>query len=62
MGKRFNCFVLFCGEHRTKMLFENQDKSNSEVTAMLAERWRNLDNEGKEYYKKLAKAKKMVSK
>ena len=60
MGKRFNCFVLFCGEHRKKMLLENNDKSNAEVTVMLAQRWRNLDSEGKEYYKRLAKIKKMV--
>ena len=61
MGKRFNCFVLFCGDHRKKMLLENKDRSNSEVTAMLAQRWRNLENKEKEYYKRLAKIKKAVS-
>ena len=60
MGKRFNCFVLFCGEHRKKMLLANNDKSNAEVTAMLAQRWRNLDSEEREYYKRLATFKKMV--
>ena len=60
MGKRFNSFVLFCGEHRKKMLLDNKGKSNAEVTAMLGERWRNMDIEEKEYYKRMAKIKKMV--
>ena len=51
MAKWCNSFTLFCNEQRASVQIQNPHKSNSEVTVILGEIWRNLDGDIKQKYK-----------
>lgn len=49
-----NCFLLFCSKQRKAVTADYPNKSNADITSKLAEMWRHLPQEEKEYYKNLA--------
>ena len=50
MPKPVNSFFLYCKENRSKVKTQFPNLSNSDITSLLAESWRNLDTEEKEWY------------
>ena len=56
-----NSFFLFCKDNRKEVKKENSNLSNSEVTAILGEQWRNAGVSVKEKYQDLAKKNREVN-
>lgn len=50
MAKWCNSFTLFCSEHRKTLLLKHQEKSNSDITKLLSQMWKDLDIQEKKQY------------
>jgi hypothetical protein len=46
-----NAFILFCLEHRSKVQEDHPDKPNVEISRILAEMWKSLDEPSRNPYK-----------
>ena len=53
-----NCFLLFCGVNRKKVVDSNPCMTSAEITAVLGKMWNELPIEKKEHYKILSNKKK----
>ena len=60
MVKWLNGYTLFCNANRSTVKDENEGKSASEITSLLAKQWRELDDEEKQKYRTEAEQKRMV--
>ena len=60
--KPMNSFFTFCQLNRKNIQEKYQQLSNSEISALLGEKWRSLPVEQKIQYKELANKQKRVSK
>ena len=62
MVKWLNGYTLFCNINRANVKDENEGKSASEITSLLAAQWRDLDENIKQKYRVDAQLKREVSK
>ena len=62
MSKPMNSFLIYCQINRNKVKKEFPNRPNSEISAILGEKWRAMTTEAKEYYKVMAKNLKTVGK
>lgn len=60
MAKWLNGYTLFCNRNRSTVKDENEGKSASEVTSLLAKQWRELDDYNKQKYRKEAELARVV--
>ena len=51
MVKWLNGYTLFCNKNRANVKEENEGKSASEITSLLAKQWRDLDDMNKQKYR-----------
>ena len=60
--KPANSFFLYCQENRSCLQQQFPNFSNSDITSLLAERWRNLRSEEKQLYTTISTCMRQVSK
>jgi hypothetical protein len=50
-----NAFLLFCVDNRTRVREQNPDRTNIDISKMLAEMWKVMDEDARGPYKNMAK-------